>query len=162
MVGGGGRTFVEAHSDVGIEEILNLDGLFWSEEEWATVELGFEMDAIFRNIFLFVLGEGENLVTAGVGQDGAGPMHKLVQTAGRGDNFGGGAEPEMVGVGQDDAGVSGGDLLRREGFDRGLGADRHKHRGLVDLVAKTNRAEASGGVLIGVMEGVFDFVHNLR
>ena len=66
VIGGGWWAFVKTHSNVGIELVLNFDGFFRREEEFAAVNFGFKMDAFFSDIFLFVARKTENLVTAGI------------------------------------------------------------------------------------------------
>lgn len=78
VVGGGGRTFVKAHGNVGVELILDLDGLFGREEKGCAVDFVFEMDTIFGDVFLLVVGERKDLVATRIGENGAVPIHKTV------------------------------------------------------------------------------------
>ena len=72
-------------------------------------------------------GEAEDLEAAGIGEDGAGPGHESVQAAELADQFVAGAEEQVVGVAEDDAGVEVfPEVALGEAFDGGLGADGHE------------------------------------
>ncbi len=162
VIGGGWWALVEAHGDVAVELILDLDGFFRGEKEFATIELGFKMDALFGDVLLFVVSEAENLVAARVGEDGSVPIHKLMEAAGLGDDFWGGTEPEVVSISEDDARVAGFDLFGAEGFDGSLSADWHKHRGFIFLSSAVRSGEnqlavASAGLSVLVEELILGF-----
>ena len=63
----GTQATVKTHSNVGIELVLNFDGFFRREEEFAAVNFGLEMDSFFGDVFLFVARKTENLITTRIG-----------------------------------------------------------------------------------------------
>lgn len=65
------------------------------------------------------------------------------------DDFGAGAEPEVVGVSEDDLGVDHVEVIGVEGFDRALGADGHKDWGFDNTVRGSETTAAGLGVGIG-------------
>jgi hypothetical protein len=62
------------------------------------VQVRLEDDAFVGD--LAQTGEAEDLVAAGIGEDGAGPGHEAMQAAELADQFVAGAQEEMVGVGR--------------------------------------------------------------
>jgi len=75
-------------------------------------------------------GEAEHLVAAGIGQDRARPGHKSVKAPKVPDQFVPGAQEEMVGVAEDDAGLEiVPQVALAESLDCGLCSDRHENRG---------------------------------
>jgi hypothetical protein len=56
---------------------LNFRGLFRSEEMFGAIEMGFEASAVVGDFAKF--GKTENLIAAGIGEDGAIPGHEFVQ-----------------------------------------------------------------------------------
>jgi hypothetical protein len=90
------------------------------------------------------VGEGKNLESARVGEDGALPTHEWVDAADLAKNLGSGTEEKMVGIGEEDLGTRVVKEIGRLGFHRRMRADRHEQRG-ADLVvqgAKSRRAGA--------------------
>ena len=68
------------------------------------------------------------LETAAVGEDGAGPGHEPMQTAQPLHCLDAGAQVQVISVAQDDSGSRGGNFLRGQGLDGGLGRHRHESR----------------------------------
>ena len=79
---------------------LDIDGGSRGEFVRVAVQVGLEGDAVFRD--LAEVGEAEDLKTAGIGEEGAGPGHEAVQSAELADQVGAGAEEKVVGVAEDD------------------------------------------------------------
>ncbi len=134
LVGGGiGEAFVEDHHDVAAEGELDVDGAFGSEHVRVAIEMRAEEDAFFGD---FAEGiEAEDLETAGIGKNGAGPGHELVESAHAFNAFVAGAEEKMVGVGEDDFGIEVIDeIAGRKTFDGALSANGHEDRGFDDAV----------------------------
>ena len=92
-----------------------------------------------------VLGKGEDLEAAAVGQDGTVPPVELVQASGTLDDVHTGTQVQVIGVAQDDLGL---DVLAQFGhmdsLDGSHGAYWHEDRGL-DL-AVVGRDESSAGI----------------
>ena len=86
--------------------------------------------------------QAEDLEAAGVGEDGAVPVHEAVQAAQLGDGLHPGPEIEVVHVAQDDAGPHGPQLLRGEGLHRGIGAHRHEDGGVNHAAAGADLSQA--------------------
>ena len=71
------RALVEHHADIDAKLGLDLDRSLGSEEVLATVEVGFEGDALVGDLVGFA--EGHHLVTTAVGEDRAFPGHEVVE-----------------------------------------------------------------------------------
>ena len=95
-------------------------------------------------------GEAVDLVAAAVGEDGARPVHELVQAAQFGDEFVAGPQREVIGVAEHDLHAGVFELLRRQSLDGGLGADRHEDGRLDDAVRGVHAAQA--GFAVGLQE----------
>ena len=120
-----GRAFIEHHHDVAAERQLDVDGGGGREFVRVAVEMRLEGDAFVGD--LAQPGEAEDLIAAGIGQDRARPGHEAVQSAELPDQFVAGAQEEMVGVGEDDAGLEFvPEIALVQSFDGGLRADRHE------------------------------------
>ena len=89
--------------------------------------------------------QAEDLKAAGVGEDGAVPVHEAVQAAQLGDGLHPGPEIEVVHVAEDDAGAHGLQLLGGEGLHRGIGAHRHEDRGLHHAAGGGDLSQAGCG-----------------
>ncbi len=76
------------------------------------------------------LAKTKDLEAAGIGQDRTGPVHEAVQTSQGLDDFHAGTQEKMIGVRQDDLRAQSFKLFRGHSLDCGLGAHRHKNRGL--------------------------------
>ena len=92
------------------------------------IEMGAERDAVVVDGSM--LGQRENLVAATVGEQRVRPLHEPDDPSMCRYGFRTWAKPQMVGVGQDDAGTRRLDVLWRERLDGRLGSDRHERRRL--------------------------------
>ena len=131
IVEGGGvlDALVKGHGDVAAQIGLDLHGLLRSHEDPTSVDMGGEGDALLR--YLTQAGQRKDLKSAAVGEDGAIPVHKPVQSAQLPHHPVSRPQVEVVGVGQLDLTaqrlqVVGGDRP----LDGPLGPDIHKNRGL--------------------------------
>ena len=68
------------------------------------------------------------------------------------NDVGPGTEPEVVGVAENDLGLHEVELFWVEGFDRSLGAHRHKNRGLNDSVWSGEAAAAGLAIRVCLKE----------
>src|SRR5262249_34915662 len=85
-------------------------------------------------------GEAEDLVAAGIGENGARPRHEAVQSTELADEFMPRAQIQMVGVGEDDFRAEFFERLIAQCLDGSLRAHRHEERSLGD------RCSTGGGV----------------
>ena len=74
------------------------------------------------------LAQGKDLEAAAVRENGAIPMHELMQAAGLLDELHAGAQEEVIGIGQDDARPQILQLIRRDALDGRLRAHGHENR----------------------------------
>ena len=124
--GGIGGALVEAHHDVAAERLLDLHGRLRAEEMGRTVDMGLKSRPLFRDPPQGA--EAEDLESAAVGQNGAGPVHEPVQPSQIGDQAVSRPQIEMVRVAEDDVRPEVADLLRRQPLHGALRADRHEGR----------------------------------
>jgi hypothetical protein len=124
------RTFVKDHGDVGAEHALDFHGFLRPDEQERAVQMRAEFHAVGLDLADF--GEAEDLEPAAVRENGAFPVHELVQAAGGPDDVESRAEVEMIGVAEDDLGAHFAEFARVEGLDAGLGANGHEHGGVHD------------------------------
>jgi len=113
--------FIEDHGNVRAQCELYLSGLFRSEEMHRAVEMRTEAYPVVGDFAQ--IGEAEDLVTAGIGEDGAAPGHERMQAAEFADERMTGTQIKMVGVGENDFGAEGFEGFLGEGFDGGGSAD---------------------------------------
>ena len=95
------------------------------------------------------VGVAEHLKAAGVGEDGAVPVHELMQAAHLSNEVGTRTHGEVVGVGEHDLRAQVADRLPRDALDRGTRAHRHKDGRLDVAVRRVQHAGA--GVRLGVL-----------
>ena len=76
------------------------------------------------------VGMGEDLEATRVREDGAVPIHEIVQASELGDGVRAGAHGEVIGIGEHDLGAKVLDRLGGNALDVRLGAHRHENRGL--------------------------------
>jgi hypothetical protein len=86
------------------------------------------------------LRQRHHLIAAGIGQDRLLPMHEAVEPAELGDALRSGAEHQVVGIGEQNVGARGGDVLGKHRLDRCAGADRHEGGRPHDSARRRNRA----------------------
>ena len=119
------RALVEHHHDVAAERELDVDRGGRREFVGVAVEMRLECDAFVGD--LAQTGKAEDLIAAGIGQKRAGPGHEAVKSAELADQFVAGAEKEMVGVAEDDAGLEFvPEIALVQPFDRCLCTDGHE------------------------------------
>ena len=82
----------------------------------------------------------EHLETAGISEDGAMPVHKLVQATQLGDGVLAGTHGQVIGIGEHDLGAELLDSLGRDALDVCLGAHGHKDRRLDVAVRSVQHA----------------------
>src|SRR5260370_354611 len=71
------NAFIEDHSNIRPERKLNLGGFFRRQKMLRAVEMGTKAHAFIGHFSQF--GEAEDLIAAGVREDGARPGHELMQ-----------------------------------------------------------------------------------
>src|SRR5579871_4234426 len=87
------RTFVKHHGDIAAEGELDLDGRFRGELVRIAVEVRLEDDTVFGDAAK--AAETEDLKSAGIGEDGAGPGHEAMEAAHFPDRFVSRAQEEV-------------------------------------------------------------------
>ncbi len=70
--------------------------------------------------------QAEDLEAATIGEDGAIPVHEVVQSTKIANQLGAWSQHEMVGVGENDGRASLAQIFRGDAFDACLGADGHE------------------------------------
>ncbi len=148
-----GRAFVEKHRDVRAEDRLDFHALLGAEHHAGAVEVALELHAFFGDLANF--GKGPDLEAAGIGEHGTVPGGEGVEAAELFDDFSAGAEPEVVGVSEDDLSIHHDEVIGMEGFDGTLSADGHKDWGF-DHSVWSGEATAAG---LGVRVAVEEFEH---
>ena len=141
--GGGFDAFIEYHDDVGAEGKLDFDGAFGREEMFGAVDVRAEGDAVVGDFAK--IGEAEDLVAAGVGDDGMRPGHEFMEAAQFANQSGAGAKIQMVGVGEDDLRAEGFEGFLREAFNRAERTNGHERGRVDDAVWSFEAAEARAG-----------------
>ena len=140
---GGRRAFIERHDDVGPQRILHFHAALRVEVYHAAINVAFEGDA--RIVDVVHLGKREDLISAAVGEDGAGPGHEPVEVAKLGDGFFTGAEHEVVSVGENTLGTGGGKMIGGDSLDGALRADRHEGGRIECAVSRGDSSTAGLG-----------------
>lgn len=101
LAGGGvGGALVEGHDDIGTDGALDAEAALRTEQVLAAVDVTGEGGALLGD--LAAVGEAVDLVAAAVSQEGAVPLHELVESAGGFHYLHAGAEVEVVGVAEND------------------------------------------------------------
>ena len=90
--------------------------------------MGFEGHALFGQ--LAQLRQRHDLKAAAIGQDGALPIHEIMQATLAGDAFSARAQHQVIGIAQQDIGASLAHLLGIHGLDCACRAHRHEGRRL--------------------------------
>ncbi|MPN00261.1 hypothetical protein SDC9_147455 [bioreactor metagenome] len=123
------HALVKGHGDVAAQVGLNLHGFLRPHEDAVPVDVGGEGDALLLN--LPQGGQRKHLKPAGVRQNRAVPVHKLMKPAHLAHHLITGAQMQVIGVGKLDLTA---DLPEVEGagaaLDGSLCAHVHEHRGL--------------------------------
>ncbi len=98
------------------------------------------------------IGEAENLIAAGIGEDGAAPGHEGMQAAEFADQCMSGTKVKMVGVGENDFGAESFERFLSETLDCGGGANGHENRRFDDAMRRSEKATPRAGGI-----GMLDF-----
>jgi hypothetical protein len=144
MRGGEGRALVEAHGDVGIEQVLDLHAARGRQAMVAAVDMAAEGHAI--RVHLPKAREAHHLEPAGIGQDGSVPVHHPVQPAEPRDALGARAQHQVIGIAEHHPRAGGAHGIRRHRLHRARGADRHEHRRRHLAMRRHQRARARGAI----------------
>ena len=128
-----GNAHVELHLDVRADEPLDANRFLGRQVHLGPVEVRAEREAVLRRrderlAALASGGERECLEASRVGQHRVGPARELVEPSLAGDRLGAGAQPQVVGVAEHNAGARGRDLVGREGLHAPLRTDGHERR----------------------------------
>src|SRR5205085_10428796 len=91
---------VEGHDDVGAKADLGGNGRLRAEEMRRAVQVRTKGHAFLA--YLAQIAEAENLVATGIGEDGARPGHKAMQSAQLAHLLHAGPQIEVVGVAEED------------------------------------------------------------
>ena len=146
-VAGVGDAFVKGHDDVRPQRFLDRHGPSRVEEYLFAGDFVFEVGSIFRNT---LVGEGEYLEPAGVGENRAVSGHEPVQSPGFLHQPFTGTEVEVIGVTEDDLGTALLYLNGGHGLHGGVGADRHEYGGFDGTMGGSEGSPpgAAGGILL--------------
>ena len=134
------NAFIQDHGDVRPQGELNLGGFFWGEEMLRAVEMRAEAYPFIGHFSQF--GEAEDLIAAGIREDGTRPRHELMQAAELADQLVAGAQIKMIGIGEDDFRAEFFERFIAQAFDGGLRADRQEERRLHHAVRSSEAAAA--------------------
>ena len=137
------NAFVENHCDVGTEGQLNLGGFFGCEQMFGAVEMRSEAHAFIGNFAKF--GKAEDLIATGIGQDGAGLGHELMQAAEAANQLMARTQIKMIGVGEDDFRAKFFERFLRKRLYGSLRANRQKKRCLHHAMRRGQAAAARAG-----------------
>ena len=140
------HALVKGHGDVAAQVGLDPHGLLRPHEDLPAVDVGGEGDPLLPD--LPQGRQGEHLEPAGVRQDGAVPVHELVEAPHLPDDLVPGPQVQVVGVGELDLAahlfqIVGGDAA----FDGTLGAHVHEHRRLDHAAVGAGEFAAPGAAL---------------
>ncbi|MNH06159.1 hypothetical protein D3C79_655180 [compost metagenome] len=141
-----GRALVEDHHDVGAQIVLDLHGFLGVEEDLLAVDGMTEMHPLLGD--LANVTQAEHLETTGVGQDGALPVHEIMQIPVGAHHRLTRPQPEVEGVAKQDLGAGLAHLFRGHPLDGAVGTDRHEGRGL-DHTALEYQLTATGATICG-------------
>ena len=89
--------FVKGHGDIRPQGPLDQHTFLRSHEDVAAIGMGVEIDALLLDLSQH--GQGKHLKAAAVSENGAVPIHKLVQAAQGLDHVLSGTDVKMIGVG---------------------------------------------------------------
>ena len=138
------RAFVETHDDVTAQQPLDLHRAFRRQLMLGTIDMGFEGDALFRE--LAQPREAHHLEPAAIGQDRPLPVHELVQPAQPVHPLRPRTQHQVIGVAQQDIRPG---LAHRLGQHRLDGRRRaHRHEGgRADLAARRGNHPGTRGTI---------------
>src|SRR5512145_1086973 len=92
----------------------------------------------------------EHLKTPAVGENGGWPIHKGMQATKAADEVVARAEEEVIGVAQDNMRSTGQQVAGAQRLDRGLGANRHKYRGIAGPMRGVEPSQTCLAMRVGV------------
>lgn len=134
------RALVKRHDDVSTQGNLDFHGAFGCEQVRRAVQMGAKCDSIFGDFAEFA--EAEDLEAARIGEHGAIPANKFVESAEFADQIMARAEVEMVGIAKNNLRVQFFQNVLGNGLDGTDGSNRHKCWGVNLPVRRKNLAEA--------------------
>ena len=105
--------------------------------------------------------QAEHLETAGIGEDGALPVHEVVQVAVGAHHRLTRPQPEVEGVAKQDLGTGLTHLFRSHPLDGAVGADRHEGRGL-DHATLEHQLTATGTPIGGFQFKFHCYLYSVR
>src|SRR6266702_4238272 len=132
--------FVKHHGDVRAESELNFGGFLWRKEMLGAIEMGTETHAVVRYFSQF--GKAEDLIAAGIGEDGARPGHEMMQAAKFANEFVPRAQIEMIGIRENNFRAELFERFIAQAFYGGLRAYRQEKRSLDGAVGRGQAAAA--------------------
>ncbi len=135
---------VEHHRDIDAERFLKADHVLGREAVRAAVEVRAKRDAVVVEVAPRF--QAEDLEAAAVGEDRPVPGHEAMQAAQRDERLASRAQPQMVGVRENDLRADLAQVGRRDALHGGGGSDRHEGRRLDGAVRERQRAAAGRAV----------------
>ena len=148
------HALIEGHDDVRTKRHLDFHRDLRREELLRSVDMRTERHAFLRD--LAQVAEAEDLEPAAVRQDGAVPVHELVQAAGLADEVHARAQEEMIRIRENDARAEIAQLIRRDALDGRLRADRHEDWCREAAVRRVDDARACSRALVFLDELICD------
>ncbi len=139
---GGGEwgAFVEHHGDGAAQQVLDFDGALGRQLVFRAVDVGLEGDALLGH--LAQLAERHHLKPTRIGEDGAAPVHELMQATEARDALGAGPQHQVIGIAKNDIRARGLHVFRVHGLHGGGRADGHEGRRADGAVGGVQRAGA--------------------
>ena len=135
------HALIEDHHDVTANGDLRFNAALGAQENRAAVEVALKNGSLFGHRAR--VGQGKNLESARVGEDGALPAHEWVDAADLAKNLGSGTQEKVVGIGEEDLGTRVVKEIGCLGFHRRMRADGHEQRS-ADLVMKSAKSRGAG------------------
>ena len=117
------RALIERHDDIRTQIVLDIHRLFGREEVIAAVDVRGKAHAVVGDVV--ERGERKDLEAAAVRQNGAVPVHELMQPPCARDELVAGTHIEVIGVGEDDLRADLFEVAREHALDGRLRADGH-------------------------------------
>ena len=158
-VSGARATFIKCHHDVSTYLALDIHHVLGGEHQFTTINMGRELHAFFGHFAN--IGEGEYLKTARIGQYGACPSLKTMQSARFVQDLGAWSQIQVIGVTQNDLGIN---IFFKEGAlhsfhstDRAYG---HKNGGLYIPMVGMHHSCACTRVRICMYKVKESFIHS--
>src|SRR5882762_1855087 len=113
----------------------------------SAIEMGTEAHTLIGHFSQ--IGKAEDLITAGIREDGVRPGHKSMKPAELAHQFVPGTKIKVIGVGEDDFCAELFENFLGEALDGSLGAHGHEHRGF-DWATRSRQAPAARSCGIGL------------